>query len=177
MNWGDLSGNLLGIIRPTVRDRFGRCPGQALPPAVCHRTANQKSATRDGLAAAAPARLEAVFLPRSGGGVHRQGQGQRTLRVRCQGFDRHHQCPRGSCCTPGRAISAAAISKVAPAMPPTSSSAPSFTTFASFASSYSRYSRPSQFGQPSNRFLNGRLGKPSLCTTRPPNPAHDQAQQ
>ena len=42
MNWGDLSGNLLGIIRPTVRDRFGRCPGcQALPPAVCHRTANQ----------------------------------------------------------------------------------------------------------------------------------------
>ena len=41
MNWGDLSGNLLGIIRPTVRDRFGRCPGQALPPGVCHRTANQ----------------------------------------------------------------------------------------------------------------------------------------
>jgi IS5 family transposase len=41
-----------------------------------------------------PARLEAVFLPRSRGRVHRQGQGQRTLRVRCQGFDRHTQCPR-----------------------------------------------------------------------------------
>ena len=31
------------------------------------------------LPAAAPARLEAVFLSRSGGGVHRQGQGQRAL--------------------------------------------------------------------------------------------------
>src|SRR5215813_1228718 len=35
----------------------------------------------DPLAAAAPARLEAVFLPRSGGGVHRQGR-QRALRIR-----------------------------------------------------------------------------------------------
>src|SRR5262249_43728005 len=47
----------------------------------------------DPLAAAAPARLEAVFLPRSGGGVHRQGQGQRALRIRCESFRRHHQCP------------------------------------------------------------------------------------
>ena len=34
------------------------------------------------------------FLPRSRGRVHRQGQGQRPLRVRRQGLDRHHQCPR-----------------------------------------------------------------------------------
>src|SRR5205807_1843857 len=47
----------------------------------------------DPLTAAAPARLEAVFLPRSGGGVHRQGQGQRALRIRCESFRRHHQCP------------------------------------------------------------------------------------
>src|SRR5262245_5435857 len=42
----------------------------------------------DPLAAAAPARLEAVFLPRSGGGVHRQGQGQRALRIRCESWER-----------------------------------------------------------------------------------------
>jgi hypothetical protein len=30
----------------------------------------------------------------SRGRVHRQGQGQRTLGVRRQGLDRHHQCPR-----------------------------------------------------------------------------------
>src|SRR5262245_60971158 len=35
----------------------------------------------DPVSAAAPARLEAVFLPRARGRVHRQGQGQRTLRV------------------------------------------------------------------------------------------------
>src|SRR3954469_12771278 len=45
------------------------------------------------LAAAAPARLEAVFLPRPRGGVHRQGQGQRALRVRRQGLHRHQQPP------------------------------------------------------------------------------------
>ena len=48
MNWGDLSGSLLGIIRPTVRDRFGRCPGcQAFPPAVAtgQRTRNRRPAT------------------------------------------------------------------------------------------------------------------------------------
>src|SRR6266567_5057544 len=47
----------------------------------------------DPFSAAAPARLEAVFLPRSRGRVHWQGQGQRTLRVRRQGLDRYHQCP------------------------------------------------------------------------------------
>ena len=25
--------------------------------------------------------------------MHRQGQGQRTLRIRCESFRRHHQCP------------------------------------------------------------------------------------
>ena len=39
----------------------------------------------------APARLEALFLPRPRGRVHRQGQGPRALRVRRQGLDRHHQ--------------------------------------------------------------------------------------
>src|SRR5437763_5027366 len=41
----------------------------------------------DPVSAAAPARLEAVFLPRSRGRVHWQGQGQSTLRVRRQGLD------------------------------------------------------------------------------------------
>ena len=46
-------------------------------------------------AAAAPARMEALFLPRPRGRMHRQGQGSRTLRVRRQSLDRHHQrlCP------------------------------------------------------------------------------------
>src|SRR5438270_11872284 len=48
----------------------------------------------DPFSAAAPARLEAVFLPRSRGRVHWQRQGQRTLRVRRQGLDRYHQCSR-----------------------------------------------------------------------------------
>src|SRR6266436_7496386 len=56
----------------------------------------------DPLPAAAPARLEALFLPRSRGRVHRQRQGQRPLRVWRQGLDRHHQCPR-----PGRPVRAA----------------------------------------------------------------------
>ena len=60
----------------------------------------------DPLAAAAPARLEAVFLPCPGGGVHRQGQGRRALRVRRQGLHRHQQRAglpaASSCCTPGR---------------------------------------------------------------------------
>ena len=46
----------------------------------------------DPLAAPAPTRLEALFLPRPGGRVHRQRQGPRALRVRRQGLDRHHQC-------------------------------------------------------------------------------------
>ena len=45
----------------------------------------------DPLAAAAPARMEALFLPCPRGRMHRQGQGQRTLRVRRQSLDRHHQ--------------------------------------------------------------------------------------
>jgi IS5 family transposase len=47
----------------------------------------------DPLAAAAPARLEALFLPCPRGRVHRQGQGQRTLRVRGEGLHRHQQPP------------------------------------------------------------------------------------
>ena len=56
----------------------------------------------DPLPAAAPARLEAVFLPCPRDRVHRQRQGQRALRVRRQGLDRHHQRPR-----PGRPVRAA----------------------------------------------------------------------
>ena len=50
-------------------------------------------ATQYPLATAASARLEALFLPCPGGGVHRQGQGQRTLRVRREGLHRHQQPP------------------------------------------------------------------------------------
>jgi len=56
----------------------------------------------DPLPTAAPARLEALFLPCPRDRVHRQGQGQRALRVRRQGLDRHHQRPR-----PGRSVRAA----------------------------------------------------------------------
>lgn len=45
------------------------------------------------LATAAPARLEALFLPCPGGGMHWQGQGRRALRVRGEGFHRHQQPP------------------------------------------------------------------------------------
>jgi IS5 family transposase len=71
--------------RYPAQDRWPRGPGGGVPLAARARRS-------DPLPAAAPARLEAVFLPRSGGGVHRQGQGQRALRVRCEGFHRHHQC-------------------------------------------------------------------------------------
>ena len=56
------------------------------------------------LAAPASTRLEALFLPRPRGRVHRQGQGPRTLRVRRKGLDRHNQClltwAASWCCTP-----------------------------------------------------------------------------
>ncbi|MET4449372.1 hypothetical protein ABIB75_007686 [Bradyrhizobium sp. GM2.2] len=45
------------------------------------------------LAAAAPARLEALFLPCPGGGMHRQRQGRRALRVPREGLHRHQQPP------------------------------------------------------------------------------------
>ena len=48
----------------------------------------------DPLATAAPARLEALFFPRARGGVHRQRQSQRALRVRREGLHRHQQPPR-----------------------------------------------------------------------------------
>jgi IS5 family transposase len=47
----------------------------------------------DPLATAAPARLEALFFPCPGGGVHRQRQGRRALRVRRKGLHRHQQPP------------------------------------------------------------------------------------
>ncbi|MGY3532963.1 hypothetical protein ACVILK_003447 [Bradyrhizobium embrapense] len=47
----------------------------------------------DPLAAAAPARLKAVFLPCFRGRVQRQGQSSRALRVRCQSLHRHQQPP------------------------------------------------------------------------------------
>src|SRR5246127_1611367 len=66
------------------------------------RTNDLKRVTADTtVQPAAPARLEALFLPRSRGRVHRQRQGQRPLRVRRQGLDRHHQRPR-----PGRSVRA-----------------------------------------------------------------------
>jgi len=45
----------------------------------------------DPIAAAAPARMEALFPPRPRGRMHRQGQGRGSLRVRRQSLDRHHQ--------------------------------------------------------------------------------------
>ena len=50
-------------------------------------------ASQDPLAAPASAWLEALFLPRPGGRMHRQGQGPRALGVRRKGVDRDHQCP------------------------------------------------------------------------------------
>src|SRR3954447_9165969 len=47
----------------------------------------------DPLATAAPAWLETLFHPCPGGGVHRQRQGWRALRVRRQGLNRHQQPP------------------------------------------------------------------------------------
>jgi IS5 family transposase len=47
----------------------------------------------DPVAAAAPARTEALFFPRPRGRMHRQGQGLGSLRVRRQSLDRHYQCP------------------------------------------------------------------------------------
>jgi len=75
----------LGRLIRDIRRRKPRGPRGGIRLATLARRS-------DPFAAAAPARLEAVFLPRSGGGVHRQGQGQRPLRVRCEGFRRHHQC-------------------------------------------------------------------------------------
>src|SRR3954452_15085275 len=47
----------------------------------------------DPLATAAPARLETLFFPCPGGGVHRQRKGRRALRVRSEGLLRHQQSP------------------------------------------------------------------------------------
>jgi hypothetical protein len=72
--------------RHSAEDRRRRpARGRIRLPAIARRS--------DPLAAAAPARLEAVLLPRAGGGVHRQRQGKCALRVRRQGFDRRHQWP------------------------------------------------------------------------------------
>ncbi|MBB4428275.1 IS5 family transposase [Bradyrhizobium sp. CIR48] len=60
--------------RHPPQDRGPACTGGGVRPPA-------EPSHLDPLAAAAPARLEAVFLPCSGGRVHRQGQGQRTLRV------------------------------------------------------------------------------------------------
>ena len=63
-------------------------------------------ATQIRSAAAAPARLQALFLPCPGGGVHRQGQGRRALRVRSEGLTSSPTTAglpvACSCCTPGR---------------------------------------------------------------------------
>ena len=77
-------GRLIRDIRRKIAGNAGTRGGIRLATLACRSNP---------LAAAAPARLEAVFLPRSGGGVHRQGQGQRALRIRCESFRRHHQCP------------------------------------------------------------------------------------
>ena len=60
----------------------------------------------DPLPAAAPARLQALFLPRSRGRVHRQGQGLSVLRVRPSRPQSSPPMPApqaaSSCCTPRR---------------------------------------------------------------------------
>ena len=72
--------------RHPPQDRRSGCDrGRVRPPA--------QPGFADPLAAAAPARLEALFLPRPGGGVHRQRQSSRALRVRCQSLHRHQQPP------------------------------------------------------------------------------------
>jgi len=62
-------------------------PNSALVEKIAHpsRRANPFSA-------AAPARVEALFLPRPRGRMHWQGQSQRALRIRRQSLGRHHQC-------------------------------------------------------------------------------------
>ena len=84
-------GRLIRDIRRKIAGRAGPRGGVALP----------LSRLPDSLPTATPARLEALFLPCPRGRVHRQGQGQRALRVRRQGLDRHHQRPR-----PGRPVRA-----------------------------------------------------------------------
>jgi hypothetical protein len=75
----------LGRIIRDNRRSWGPRGGVAMAP---------RTRQSDPLPAAAPARLQALFLPRSRGRVHRQGQGLSVLRVRRQGFNRRHQCPR-----------------------------------------------------------------------------------
>ena len=73
----------LGRIIRDIRRRTARTRGGLRSAA--------RACCADPIAAAAPARMEALFLPRPRGRMHRQGQGSRTLRVRCQSLDRHHQ--------------------------------------------------------------------------------------
>jgi IS5 family transposase len=79
-----------------LRTRLGRTPPQDCRPTRDRGDLRKAAGARrsNPLPAAAPTRVEAVFLPRSRGRVHRQGQSQRALRVRRQGLDRHYQCPR-----------------------------------------------------------------------------------
>ena len=77
-----------------IRDIRRKIAGRPELEAVVRSAA--RACCADPIAAAAPARMEALFLPRPRGRMHRQGQGLSALRVRRQGLDRHHQrlCPR-----------------------------------------------------------------------------------
>jgi hypothetical protein len=79
-------------MRPKKPETTASEPRGGVCPAAGPRQSDQEPA-------AAPARLETVFLPRPGGRMHRKGQRQCALRVRRQGLDRHHQRPR-----PGRSV-------------------------------------------------------------------------
>ena len=74
-----------------LEDRFG--PLLDLASRVRHQEQRQRGP-------------EGLFAARARGGVHRQGQGPRALRVRLQGLDCHARSPRpragSSCCTPRR---------------------------------------------------------------------------
>ena len=94
-NSSSATSRQLRILRTPARPDHPRHPPQDRGPASTGGGVRPAAWPRhaDPLAAAAPARLEALFLPCPRGRVHRQGQGQRALRVRREGLHRHHQSP------------------------------------------------------------------------------------
>jgi len=78
-----------------IRDIRRKIAGRREVEAAFERPLSRAAQIR--VPVAAPARIQALFLPCARGRVHRQGQGLGALRVRRQGLDRHHQypCPRG----------------------------------------------------------------------------------
>ena len=79
-------------------DKLGLFAASLTP---CPRQAVKSPPSRRALPARPPGpptttRPEALFPSTPGSRMHRQGQGSRTLRVRRQGLDRHHQLARSS---------------------------------------------------------------------------------